>query len=374
MVMPITGPYESVHASASVYEIRRWQRQARPYNLPLTGMHSLTVNTGFRGTLSIGGTAVQPSTWPANTGLVYSWPNGQYAKNRVVGNLLEKLAQADQASLGVALIQYSQLERTIVQRSRQVLDFAIGLRRFDLQRCMRALGVSADRYRERIPDMPKTNRALRTRTWRSEASDFGGAFLEWSWGIAPTLSDIHKASEIMSHGSDKVIHFRESASERFVVESLSPYSGSFVNWRYTGKSFYVCGGTATLKKPNRLLFSQLGLDDVLGMGFEVIPWSFLLSWVSNVETYLKNWSPLRELYSFDGLYEVRGARGSVYEWFGSNGYPVTGSRDFLVKTTWKEPLTVLPKADFRFKPLRFRPLRAANAIALLSTFLRDPRK
>lgn len=378
MVNPVTGPFTRSTSSASVRETRTWYRQKPPFTLPLNGSHRLVINTSWRNASGLGSGSLYPNTVPFSNGEINNLPSEYwYARNDVIREVFERLDQVDRASLGVALVQYAQAEKTLVTRGRQLLDFSIGLKNFDVRRMRRALRVNADLYEHKLPSMPRYTRALKKRSWQEVSADYGGAWLEWSWGISPTVSDIHNALGVLDSAPHLVVPLTETTrdgrdrmgitkTKRFVrnFPTSVPYSNSV---RTDGRVFYKLTGQARITDPNRLMYTQLGLDEPLAIAFEVIPWSFLLGWVSNVETYLRNWSPIRDQYKWEGLCETGGYRATRVEFWNTYGATAT----WLMQSCTKSPLSSLPYTKFKFKPLRFKPLRAANAIALLSTFLRE---
>lgn len=370
MVTPTSGPFVRSHASGAVihqYQ-RTWSRQKKPYNLPLPGSY-------FSSRVQMSNDPDEQN-WPYGTGLVRSWYSAHnllYAKSRTMSKVYDQLAQNDEAALGVTLVQYSQAVQTIVQRSRQLLDFSIALRYLNFPGMYRALSVSAEQYRSHLPDMPGT-KAARKRGWRDMSSEYGGAWLEWSWGVKPMIDDIQTSCRILQSDVHHLITLETThangsksrgvtSSEKFdlvLADSL------YLKRQEKGKSWYKLCLDARLKNYNSPLWTQLGLDDPLAIGFEVIPWSFLLSWVSNVEVYLKNWSSRRDSFYFENICETVGRTSEVSSY---RKPPLRLLSTHTYQNNTRAILPFLPKVTFTLKPLRFSPLRAANAVALLSTFL-----
>lgn len=367
MVAPVTGPFKIVDQSSAAYaEEKIVFRQRKPYTLPLTGSHYRQVRTsGFHPTAD------------ARVSMRNLYVGVGPLRSRAVAEALEALQDNDDVALGVALVQYGQARRTVVQRFRQLLDFSLALKYGNIRGMRRALRVNADIYRSRLPDMPGT-RALPSRGWRDYAREYGGTWLEWSWGIAPVIQDIEGANAILA--SD-IMHRVDLAKRRdagggrigvrvnYDVQLAYAPPPYFNEVREKGTQYFRLVGEAELKNPNKLIYNQLGLDEPLKIGFEVIPWSFLLSWVSNVETFLDNWSPKRELYQFNRMMELSGKNGvwSVRQY--NNGSTLTAAHQ--VHVSLKTPISTLPRVDFYFKPLSFGVQRAANAVALLSTFFKS---
>lgn len=350
--------------SASVSDRSVYWRQKPPYTLFLPGDHRLVIFTG-------GGSETVPNT--VISGYANLPPSElQDAKSKAVARLLSALELADGASLGVTLAQYGQARTTIVQRSRQLLTFSKALKRLDFTTARKALGVSADQFRHRLEGMTQ-NRRAKARGWRDVTADYGGAWLEWSWGIAPTIDDINAACAVLASDASHMVDLSSLSKESRASVSVA-YEQHYRGPRYSpsysviGTAHYSLTGTARVKNPNRAIFDSLGLTDALGIAFEVIPWSFVLAWVSNVEVFLQNWSPARDNWEWNGDF------GETYGWYGSyHGYWAdypNKSANYLFKRTYKNPLSQIPTVDFRFKPLRFGLERGANAVALLSTFLR----
>lgn len=141
-------------------------------------------------------------------------------------------------------------------------------------------------------------------------------YLEWVYGISPTINDLEDASNAfnaLANGRKTHDNLRltaESSAEKATVSTqfiAAPFSGgvpgpSGVIWDYNGTAHYstseasMCIYRGALKSSNPagdmpvLQTFGLSLSDILPTVWEEVPWSFLLDYFGNVNDVLDVWS------------------------------------------------------------------------------------
>lgn len=119
-----------------------------------------------------------------------------------------------------------------------------------------------------------------TQAVRDAAGQLGSWQLEWSFGWAPTISEIQSVSEVFSRVYDL------DASKLF---GRAGQSFAYPSWGVTDNGFTVisqrCTGVRVVN-PNLALANNLGLINLAAAGAELIPFSFLADWAFDYSTWI----------------------------------------------------------------------------------------
>jgi hypothetical protein len=288
MAYPVTGPHTIVKASGSYQEdtLVGW-RQRRPYDLCLP----LTHNRYFKDPLS-----TDPSFTLGDVKASFDTQGNQvsgeehleaYAKaySRFVGDL------GDSASLGVSLAQYNQAKGMIVNRANTLMGFAGALARRSPVGVARSLSISVQEAQRVFA----SNRyfGAKRQTKYAAARPLADLWLEFWFGWKPAVGDIYTACEVLS---DPLPATRLKGTGKVVNEYT--YGGDFpatviVTRKYVTRA--GLGADVSIVNPNLRLFQQMGLLNPFVVAFDVIPWSFVLGWFSNINSYLAAFTDLAGL-------------------------------------------------------------------------------
>lgn len=164
------------------------------------------------------------------------------------------------ASLGVTLGSAGQSLAMITDRSNKIASM------FDRSlRKQRVLNPS-----------PATRR-------RKAAKDRAGDILEYEFGWVPLVDDIQKAFEALGRDFDArwINATARTAYSKSHTQTGSAYA---YDWRYvdSGEISVNVGAKVSIANPNVFLLNRLGLLNLPGVAWDLIPWSFVFNMFSNM--------------------------------------------------------------------------------------------
>jgi hypothetical protein len=276
MVAPITGPFTVVRGSSSTdeYMWARGFKQASP--------HTLVLSYERRGGTSTRKGNPLPSnelTWDFLATMSGSWT---HLSNAAYDGLKNKIH--DQANMAVNLAEMSQSYSMIRSRTLQLLKFGAAINRFDFLTAARTLRMST---------VPK-----RVSVKRSASNNY----LEYHFGWAPLIGDIHSAIDILQNPI-KDHHVSVVTKDSLPTVYATPYSagtnpsasgGNATAWesyrRYTMEKAFHMGVEVAVTNPNLHLANQMGLVNPAVFLYERIPFSFVADWFFNVEQCLSSFT------------------------------------------------------------------------------------
>lgn len=335
MTSPITGPFpenfERKNGSGVVVYVtsREVWKQKRPFDVPLPFKFSLGSTLAGNG-----------YTAPAN-----EWRLSPSVNNGHLISAYDKLkgSAQDQAELAVSIIEARQALGMMTNRLLSLVTFARRLRRGDIAGAARHLGVMRPRG-------------------SSRRKKFADLWLEYSFGWKPLVQDIYTTVDVLqSPFTSGKISGGYKFAWSYSPNVTAPYSR---NWVTNGVSYLRMGAEVRIDNPNLYLANQLGLTNPASVAWELVPFSFVVDWFSNVGQVLALGTDFLGL-SVTNKWTVFGAQGlTQYSW---NNYPWT-SEVFQHRlergTTW-----TLPSVGLR--PARLWGWqRCANASALLIQLLK----
>lgn len=280
---PITGPFSETWASnpegpnavIRSFGSRSWYRQRKPYNLPLTYQVQRGTNDVR---LLLNNTLVSSSGWNKSfqskwRPFVYSDLGGgdamlafitsleSEAKNKALARFNAK--RGERASLGVTLAETSKTTQMIEQRARQTLKVVSALRHMRLGEAARHLGISPMTVRER-------------------ARKASSLQLEISFGWMPFIGDMYKAVQVLN----APIPWGVTRGSATVKGDYIVSSGIYGASTHKVKVRAYVAAVLEVERPDLDLASRLGLTNLPGIAYELVPWSFVANWVFNLEEYL----------------------------------------------------------------------------------------
>jgi len=246
---------------------------------------------------------------------------------------------------GADLAQARSTFNMLAQDTTRVLNAWRALRRGNFALAARLLGVSPGR--------------------RIGHRELGSLWLELQYGWRPLLSSIHDNAELLRKGF-------ESSPKSFKAKSTKKTEHS--------ESFEWLGGQATVKSsggahvqylssirdPGLAALDTFGLINPLEIGWELVPFSFVLDWFVPVGNILGSLSATAGLDFLDGFLSVRRQTDITY----SRGDGVLNVSYFRFERTWL-PGYLLPELYGKANP--FSTEHGANALALLTQLLGNSR-
>lgn len=216
----------------------------------------------------------------------------QLTKEKARSRALSKLGE--HGSLGTTLAEWEQSAQMIAKRSLQVVSVATKLRRFDFRGALRDLGVTAEERSPlvfRVRDANGRKRTVRFNrdhlpSVKARQKQFANNFLEVNFGALPLYQDIYTACQVFSDPlPDSQV--RASASNNDIYSST--YEDSWASKRSFENQVRVKCSVQfryAVSNPNLRLAEQLGLLNPVSLAWDLIPFSFVVGWFSNISSYL----------------------------------------------------------------------------------------
>lgn len=363
----MTGPHTVVKASgAYTRDTLVGYRQKRPYSLALPMTHNRyfwnpSSSTGVIDDL-INGYAYPFSQSKSEFEKAYAT-----AYSHFVGKL------GDTASLGVSLVQYGQAKRMIEKRANTLVSFGSAVLRHSPLGVARSLSIPL-REAQRVM---KKHRPRKGGEYAASQS-LADLWLEFWFGWKPAVCDIYSAMEVLS---DPLPVTRLKGTGKSVLKDMisgGDYPATRVyKWAYATKA--ALGADVSVINPNLRLLQQLGLLNPYVVAFDAIPWSFVLGWFTNINSWLSSFTDFAGL-DIQRAYTVRRtectlnvswrpcdpsvnwgcteSEQAVYRSWVGDGYLLEKERKTL-------PGNAIPYPALKLKFSELKPTRALTAISLL---------
>jgi hypothetical protein len=283
MVAPVTGPFtEEIGGSASdnlvnYYSYKSGYKQAPPHNL-VTAYRRRIGTVGSRSTTNPSMGARYIGANPCTIDLISSstW-------NQVTSQCYERLKSkvSDRSALGVTLLELDQSVEMIRRRALDLYRFGRQLVRGNLVGAARELKLAV---------VPKGANVKKS---------FANNYLEFHFGWAPLVSDIHDAYNVLqspikdqfvrasAKGADVSIVYTPLTITQSGASYPSPYYAMDHSYRNVSSIGVRMGATVGVTNPNLWLANQLGLINPAVLVYEKIPFSFIADWFFNVQQFLE---------------------------------------------------------------------------------------
>lgn len=350
MVAPVTGPFTKYVDEPGYQLYRVWSRQKRPYTLTLEYNTQIGYAWGPNGLGSLQN-AWRYKTWASEAQSRYH--DAAYAK--AYARLVDKLGET--ASMGINLAQWKQADQMITKRAKQLGSFTSALVRRSPVGVAASLGL-------RLKDVTKIMKAR-----HGASKKLSDLWLEFWFGWKPAVMDIYSACEVFSQDIPS-----GHVKERGVVRAQEPNAQKPpISWANSeGISFdsirvgAAIGIDVKVTNPDLHLLNQMGLINPAQVVWDAIPWSFVLGWFSNVDSYLSS------LSDFAGMTT---SNGYVTRYCVLEGHTYTSNFGVVSMTPFgsygkgvyvhRAGVTSLPRPPLVFSLKPWKPTRGLTAISLL---------
>lgn len=283
----------------------------------------------------------------------------EWALNKARESFLSKINA--EAMLAVNWAERSQAVSMLAKRADQLVRFTDSLRRRDLSGVARSLGLPISR----IPDKVKRRtRDPRDRYHHPRA--LANTWLEYHFGWDPLIKDIYSAVDILQKPTPSrsisgagSIPFQDN-----LIIGGAPVYSYIRTVSNTGVVRARVSGLVRVSNPNLWKANQLGLLNPASVAWELIPYSFVVDWFTNVSAFLAQYTDTLGL-SIDASTVTACHQTSTYtdiDW--STGI----DRSFTVQYagSWYNRQPGFPGVTLGFKPRRpLGVIRGATAISLL---------
>lgn len=343
-------------------------RQTAPYVEPLTCKTFFDTCVGL------------PNPWyadartnsvPGDAALASPYNSAAYAS--AYAKLKDSLMP--QVNAAVDLAERKQSIDMIAGRASQLYRFSRHLARFQFLQAAESLGLrptkisSSKRYvRLQLSDKElKLKRSLKS---------FGKNYLEFHFGWEPLVKDIGEGVELLHSPLCKgnSVRAKSKASVRSGLTSnpTIPDWNSYTAYDYPIVSFTL-GATATIESPNLARLNQLGFLNPLVVVWELVPFSFVADWFTNVGQVLESYTDYAGVALSRAYYTLYTKCVRTTWW--RQSYPGTSTmvtyptERVTTHSVWRRP-GIGSGPSLSFKQLKLPSVtRAATAVSLLAQFL-----
>jgi hypothetical protein len=280
-----------------------------------------------------------------STGRTLAQRGGQV--KRPVSNLFNKTA------LGKAMGLWERTGGNILQRSTQLYQAYRDLKRGRFKNFTRKLQVK-----------PKRRHA---KTIWTRPKDASALWLEYWFGWAPLVGDIYDSIAVLETEIKPIKAFA-TATVPFVFHTDTTQWDRRRIWDAEGKLTVRQGAQCIVTNPNQALRQRMGLLNPASIVWELIPFSFVVDWFSNLGNTIGNLSAYAGCEINDAYTTtfIRG-RSTFYHYNGSRTDWLRGSADTVENWSWnmKRELGLTKPVPQFIMPARISNTRAATAISLL---------
>lgn len=373
-MIPVTGPHDRLQKGRDWYKYRRSYRQRKPYNLPLPfdsyGYRTLKASEDFHDTIIFGA-----GYYPAWCRAGFPSDGESDGAKQFLSAISDTQSIArerfnsklrDTAEMGAALAQYGLAVDMVSNRALQLYRFAKALRRFDFPSAGRELNRIVYGKDERY--YARTLRGIKGLNLRRDSRSFASNYLEYSFGWAPLVSDIASAINILDSPRRGTRNVRASAqSDDTLVRSVNT-NYSFEPVILRGEHAYqigvTCNADVEVLNPNISLAAQLGFVNPVSVVWEIVPFSFVVDYFVNVQSYLENYSSLfgLQLSNIWSTTYVRDKCNLSETWW--DGRPGRYAASSFYRTTRTNSL---PDVKLRQKQFTLPIGRALTSVSLLTS-------
>jgi len=194
------------------------------------------------------------------------------AYNKAYGKFVDKVK--DPANWAVNLAEYEQSLDAMVKRTKQLTDFCRALHRFDFLTAAHELGLFS------------TPKGL-----KKKGKAFANNFLEFHFGWEPLVKDIGATIDLFQQPMPKRMEAKGTGSAKFNhlkerVDLSSQWSDREKNF----VSYSKLTATFSVESPNLFLANQMGFVNPYVVAWELVPFSFVVDWFTNVGQILGSYT------------------------------------------------------------------------------------
>lgn len=312
------------------------------------------------------GTFCPPSTggvWQQGTADIGIWPSGTNSRprygpramayNKARQRFLDRISSARAQGM-TALAERASTMEMVNKRLLQLLKAARALRKGDFKSFLDTLNVKPlDRHRNKGWNRPK---------------EFGGLWLEYWFGWAPTISDIYSLVDAYTNEVNPGYYKAGSRNK-----ALYKFTGGNGSWGTTTLENYDCSCTigALCKVTNNDLLdlNEAGLLNPAQTALELIPFSWFLGWFVNLSSVLGSLTDTIGLKFENGWISEKTTRNCTHREVNKSSGAIYGMRDYETISFCRSLFTELPTPTIEWSlPLKLSVTRGATLVSLLAVF------
>lgn len=243
------GPFSRLTKSPGFLRNQTWYTQERPYKRPLPyALHHAVITADF--------------LTPKRDAQVLQ-QIAELDKVRCISRCYDKLKSnlGDSAQLGASIAEWRSTANSITSNCLQLLELARAVKSGNVRGIKKAL---------------RGRRKAKSRG-RGASGEIANRWLEYSFGWKPLIEDIYNGISVLQNPAPKG-QIKGSATtvrqERFSVGRERYVVSRRVSVRQKA--------TVVVSNPNLYIANQMGLVDPIKIAWELVPWSFVVDWFTNL--------------------------------------------------------------------------------------------
>lgn len=273
--------------------------------------------------------------------------------NVVESRLHAKIVDAlgERAEVGTTLAEWRSAADMVHHNAMRLAGAALMLKKGRFKEFLNVLNVKPfPRHKHWLRSSPKVASSL---------------WIEYWFGIAPTINDIQTAARILdsdpTESASSWTPYAVTTGARFdIMQSESYY---YPMLRVPCEVRAKAGGEFKLVNPNLALASKLGILNPLTIALNITPWSWLLGWFVNLNQWVDSLSSTAG-YEFRNCYVTKFTTfDGLKRW--------KGYADFRCKGYYMQRDLRLPVVKLHLKRFNLSLTRAATAVSLLTLRLKS---
>lgn len=246
---------------------------------------------GFYDPMPLGDAPYSGNSWILNSPPAFSGADKAY--NRAYEKFKE-VALGANATWGATIAEGRDALGMIATRSGQLFRSYRALRKGNFTRFCKELGIEPKRKHKRYTTWHEGSRKS---VIREVARNSSGLWLEYWFGWSPLAGEIYQSTIILSQQAAGGQHWGSSGAK---LPELGDFflNGSGVGKRQSESGVYVVktGAFVTYSSPNAALAQQMGLSNPLAIAWELVPFSFVVDWFTNIGDCI---GALSDMYGVD---------------------------------------------------------------------------
>lgn len=291
----------------------------------------------------------------------YGAVNGELAKlayNKAYSRFVNAL-KSDTASLGVSIAEGRDCLEMIAKRAISLGKGYKALRRGN--------------FREFLKTFDLRPLAHHKKTKWTKPKDASGIWLEYWLGWAPFVGDIQNSISVLTSADLLPDAFFRASARVKLPASIYRDAGTSRYQAENVDGFVRCslGSRVRVKNQNTWLNNRIGLVDWLGMGYAVLPFSFVVSWFVNLDKIIASYSDFAGLELSDSWVSCLSSATCSFEYTSWDNHSAPKERyvvridDNTVNQMRRVKVTNLPRPSLVVQFPALSPSRASTAISLL---------
>jgi len=267
------------------YLTKTWNTQRPPFHSPMNFSY---VGADASGKLQSTDFSIPDQPYGAEGHAAYSFCKGGWdlrdtrinqASNKSYSKLIEQINETSDVA-NEALFKVSESMDLITNRLVQIANIARALRKKDYSGAAKAAGISKSNFK------PK-----------NASKNFGDVWLEYHFGWTNLVNDIYRGMDVMSSKfpTNKPLHARASeAGSESVITAYGhlPNSSYVLREHMEYKVYSVQGCSFSLTNYNLHLVQQLGLANPAAIAWALVPYSFVVDWFVDVQSFILSYTDL----------------------------------------------------------------------------------